>query len=104
MRLAEVKRRLEGCGLPLAYRCFPEGSAPPLPYLVYYESGEVNFPADGSNYYNTKQITVELYTQGKDPSSEAAVEAALEGLGIWEMTEVFIDSEKCLQIVYYLEV
>lgn len=104
MRLAEVKRRLEGCGLPLAYRCFPEGGAPPLPYLIYYEGGETNFPADGSNYYNIKQVTAELYTQGKDPASEEAVEEALEGLGIWAKTEEYIDSEKCLQIVYYLEV
>lgn len=104
MLAAEIKDRLEPCGLPLAYRFFPEGAAPGLPYVVWYIGGETNFPADGENYYNVKQLTVELYTKLKDPSSEAAVEAALNNLGVWSKTEEYIDSEKCYQIVYYLEV
>lgn len=104
MQAAEIMAALKECGLPLAYRQFPEGSAPGLPYAVWYIGGETNFPADGENYHNVKQITVELYTGLKDPDTEAAVEVVLNGLGIWEKTEEYVDSEKCYQIVYYLEV
>lgn len=103
MQLAEFKERLEACDFPVAYRVFPEGDAPPLPFVVYYENGERNFPADGENYYNVKQITVELYTEQKDSAAEKKVENAID-FAVWEKTEEYIDSEKCFQIVYYLEV
>ena len=103
MQLAEFKERLKVCDLPVAYRAFPEGAAPSLPYAVYYESGETNFPADGENYYNIKQMTVELYTKQKDSAAEEKVESAID-FAIREKTEEYIDSEKCFQIVYYLEV
>ena len=103
MQLEQFKERLETCGLPVAYRFFPEGEAPSLPYVVYYESGERNFPADGENYHNIKQITVELYTREKDTEAEKKVEDSI-AFAIWDKTEEYISSEKCYQIVYYLEV
>lgn len=104
MQAVDIKTVLEQCGLPLAYRMFPEGGAPPLPYVVWYIDSETNFAADGENYHNIKHLTVELYTRLKDIASETAVEAALGKLGVWEKTEEYIDSEKCYQIVYYTEV
>lgn len=104
MRAVDIKARLDACGLPLAYRMFPAGEAPPLPYLVWYVGSETNFAADGENWYNIKALTVELYTRLKDPASEEQVEAVLNGLGIWDKTEEYVDNEKCYQIVYYLEV
>ena len=104
MQAVDIKSRLETCGLPITYRQFPEGEAPNLPYAVWYLGAETNFPADGENYHNIKQLTVELYTKLKDLESEAAVEAVLNGLGVWSKTEEYIDDEKCYQIVYYLEV
>lgn len=103
MRVSEFRKRLETCGLPVAYRFFPEREAPNLPFVVWYVGGETNFPADGENYCNIKQITVELYTKRKEPAAEEAVEAALS-FAVWTKTEEYIDSEKCYQIVYYLEV
>lgn len=104
MRASEIKKALEAAELPLAYRMFQEGEAPALPYLVWYVGGEVNFPADGSNYHNIQQLTVELYTRQKDMDSEETVENVLGGLGVWSKTEVYIETEKCYQIVYDLEV
>ena len=103
MQLDEFKEKLAACGLPLAYRSFPEGAAPPLPYVVYYAPNETNFAADGENYFNIKQIIVELYTRNKDVASEASVEQAL-AFAIWDKTEEYIEAEKCYQIVYNLEV
>lgn len=98
----EIQTILEGSGLPVAYRMFPEGGSPDLPFVVWYVGSERNFPADGDNYFNIKQITVELYTRLKDTVSESAVEAVLPG--IWDKTEIYLDDENCYQIVYNLEV
>lgn len=83
---------------------FPEGDAPPLPFLVWYAGGERNFPADGVNYFNIKELTVELYTKLKDPGTEKKVQNALDSTGIWEKTEEYLEDERCYQVVYYLEV
>lgn len=104
MQAVDIKTELEKCGLPLAYRMYPEDEAPSMPFVVWYIGGETNFPADGENYYNVKQLTIELYTKLKDIESETAVETVLNTLGIWSKTEEYIDNEKCYQIVYYLEV
>ena len=104
MLASEIRERLEKSGLPLAYRFFPEDEPPPgFPYLVWYIDNETPFPADGENYYTVKHITVELYTGKKDVDAEAALEKALS-FAVWEKTEEYIDSEKCYQITYYLEV
>lgn len=104
MRLADIQIQLSGCGLPVAYRLFQEGEAPALPYVVWYVGSERNFPADGVNYHNIKELTVELYTPHKDITSETKIERVLDQMGIWSKTEAYIDSEKCFQVVYYLEV
>lgn len=104
MQASEIKTKLEECGLPIAYRMFPENEAPALPWLVWYIDSETNFPADGANYHNIKHVTLELYTELKDLDAEAAVESAIADMGIWDKTEEYIDSERCYQIVYTLEV
>ncbi len=104
MREDEIQSILETCGLPIAYRMFPEGNAPPLPFAAWYVGGETNFPADGENYFNIKELTVELYTLRKEPDMEDALEGVLGTLGIWEKTEEYLDDQGCYQIVYYLEV
>ncbi len=70
---------------------------------MWYIGSEENFPADGENYYNIKQITVELYTKFKDLEAEASVEQTL-AFAVWSKTEEYLSSEQCYQIVYYLEV
>lgn len=104
MLLTNIKDTLATCGLPLAYRLFPEGESPGLPYVVWYVDSESNFAADGENYHTIRHLTVELYTRRKDIANEAKVESALNTLGIWSKTEEYISSEKCIQTVYYLEV
>ena len=43
----EVKKIIEAQDLPVAYRAWREGEAPPLPYAVYYAGKTNNFGADG---------------------------------------------------------
>lgn len=105
MTLEGIKTILEATGLPVAYRSFPEGGAPALPFLCYYSPYTNNFAADGVAYAIINHVNVELYTQVKDPTTEGKVEAALTGAGIyWEKSETYLEDEKCLQILYEIEV
>lgn len=103
MQISELKQILESTGLPVAYRFFPEGKAPVLPFLVYYQTGARNFAADGLNYHTINNITVELYTKVKNPILEEMVEGALQ-FAIWDKDEIYNDAEKCYEIVYTMEV
>lgn len=103
MTLKDVKNMLEGTGLPVAYRAWPEAQAPPLPYICYLDAYSNNFPADGCAYLPIKHIQIELYTRLKEPMTEDKVEQALSSL-FWEKTETYIDTEGCYQILYEIEV
>lgn len=103
MSLPEIKAMLETSGFPVTYRAWPVKKAPPLPYICYLVSYSNNFGADNCVYYPVNHIQVELYTELKDPNAEDKVETALSSL-FWEKTEEYIDSEKCYQILYEIEV
>lgn len=103
MELKEICALLETTGLPVTYRAFPEGEAPPLPFICYMETGSNNFGADGIVYKKIKGIQIELYTVRKDVESEDKVEQAISSF-YWSKDENYIDSERCYQIVYEMEV
>ena len=90
MTLDELSTLLQTTGLPVTYRTWPESEAPPLPYLCYLESYSNNFAADG--------------TVLRDPETEAKVEAVLASVAFWEKTITYIETEKCYQILYEIEV
>lgn len=89
----------------VAYRAFPKKEAPELPFICYLETNTNNAFADNTVYKKKTSVDVELYTENKDTESEALIEDALSRNMIpWEKTENYIDSEKCFQITYTLEV
>lgn len=108
MTLPEIKTLLEGISgfdKKVVYYAWAEGQAPPLPFIVYFEEGINPMSADGINYYNAKQITIELYAQNKDLTSEAAVEAALTAAGIfYSKIEEYLEDEKVFETIYEIEV
>ena len=90
---------LKTTGLPVAYRHFVSPPAPP--YVVYLFSYSSNFGADNKVYQKVPNYQVELYTQIKDPTSEALIEGLFDENGIyWEKTETYIDSEGLYQVLY----
>lgn len=90
---------------PTAYWSFPEGEAPAMPFLTYFESSSDNFGADNKVYHHRKRISVELYTKTKDTAAEDAVEAALDAAGIyWEKTSTHLDDEDVFEVIYDMEV
>ena len=103
MRLEELKTLLGTTGLPVTYRAWPENDAPPMPYICYLVTYSNNFGADNRVYHKIDHLQVELYTKLKDPEAEDRVENALSSL-YWDKTEEYIDSERCYQILYEIEV
>lgn len=102
MTLAELNTTLSAV-LPgrIVYNAWPVGEAPPLPYVCYYSTGSDNFAADNVVYDSNRPVRIELYTRSKDLATEAAVEAALTGAGIyWSRDESYIDDEKVYLTIY----
>ncbi len=102
-KLQQVLKRLNTTGLPVTYRFWPEGAAPPLPFLCYFAAGSNNFAADGVVYEAITAVTIELYTKYKDTAAEELVEAALAPF-YWEKEETFLESEQCYETIYEIEV
>lgn len=108
MQLNELYSILNGISAfngKVAYRSFPLGSAPDLPYICYLETSTNNAFADNKTYKVIKGIDIELYTETKDLVSEELIESALNSNNIpWNKDETYIDSEHCYQITYSTEV
>lgn len=73
----------------------------PLPYAVVLYNATNNFEADNVSYQKKQNITIELYTQAKDETTEALVESKLDALGIpWDKDELYDDGQQ-FYINYY---
>ena len=85
----------------VAYRMFPVGAAPALPFIVYYSQGTDNQFVDNKTYHVVEDINICLYSRQKDTTSESAIESALNNNSIpWNKSEAYIDSEECYEITY----
>jgi len=101
----EIATMVASIGYPYAYFQFPEGTAQPCPYVVFFFVETDDLYADESNYQRIERINVELYTDEKDFSAEAAVESVLSSNGLtYYKEENYIESEKMWQIAYEMEV
>ena len=89
----------------VVYRSWEEGQVPAMPFVTYYYKDNASFYADGKLYYAAKNISIDLFTKEKDPTSEAAVESALTNNGLpFAKSEEFIPEENCYCITYDLGV
>lgn len=89
----------------VAYRSFPVGNAPELPFICYLETGSNNAFADNRVYKKIKGIEIELYSENKDTVSEERIEDVLDANMIpWEKDEDYIESERMLRVTYRLEI
>lgn len=103
MNAEELSALLETTGLPVTYRQWKKGSEPPPPYICYLFAYSGDFVADNQNYMPIGNYQVELYTRHKDPAAEELVEQVLrENRLPYTKTEVYLDSEKMVQVVYLI--
>lgn len=89
----------------VAYRAFPVGKAPKLPFVCYLATDTDNFDADNRVYQVIQNVDVELYTEKKDPDVEKRLEAAFDANCIpWDKTETWLDDEQCYEILYEISI
>jgi len=88
----------------VAYRAFPVGAAPSLPFICYMEMESDNFIADCKVYHKITDVNVEFYSDYKDPTTEAAIEAMFNNnLLVWDKAEYYIEAEDVTQVVYGIQ-
>ena len=108
MTFGEIEKMAGEIGLPYRYHHFDEGdeaNVPDPPYVLWLLPGSNNFSADDQVYQGIRELDVELYTDRKDPASEAAVEAVLTRHGlVYEITEAYLETEKMYEVLYEMEV
>lgn len=89
----------------VTYYQWPEGEAPSLPFICYWQPGADNFAADGVVFFSAPIIRVELYSRLRAQDEEYLVEHALTDAGIFFEKEVdYLDSEQCYMTTYTMEV
>lgn len=105
MTYDEIAEMVESVGLPCAYDHYAEGEAPDPPYILFLLPGSDNFFADGEVYEQGTEVSIELYTDRKEPPTERRVEKILREHDIpWNKSEVWIEEEKLYEVRYALSV
>lgn len=100
--LSELKKALEGTGLPVAYHHYEDEHS--YPYIVYEVTGQQNFFADGQVYQQVASIQVDLYTTTKDTATQAKLARIFEENGIpWTSNETLVQNENCYAVSYYFD-
>ena len=100
----DLMQMVEEIGLPFAYDHFAEGESPEPPFITFLLPGSDNFAADGKVYLKINEVHIELYTDEKNPETEALVEAVLDAHEIfYDKSEVWIESEKLYEVLYSFE-
>lgn len=99
--LNDALKSITGFSSKVAYRAFPVGKAPKLPFICYLATMTDNFDADNTVYHVLQDVDVELYTAKKSPEIEELIEAKFAELNIvWDKYEEWIDSQECYEIIY----
>lgn len=105
MTLEDIGNMLDETGLPVAYDHYAEGESPDPPFLVFLLPGSNHFGADGKVYRKITELDIELYTDYKDPDTEALLEDVLEAHDIYyTKDETYIESERLYEVIYSMEV
>lgn len=104
MTLSELKSAISSIPTfsnKVAYRAFPVGKAPKLPFVCILETVTENFKADSKVYQKRQFVNIELYSARKDTASEDAIEEMLDDKCIvWDKAEEYIESEQMNEVIY----
>ena len=101
MTYSEVATMIEAMGVPYAYYQFDAKTAQAPPFICFYYSGNEDLIADNINYQKIERLIIELYTDEKDFTMEAAVEGILTNYEQpYNKAETYIDSERLYEVIY----
>ena len=105
MTYKEVASMVESFGLPYAYYQFPEGTAQPTPFVVFFFKNSTDLYAENSNYKHKEVLNIELYTSEKDFDIEGVIEEFINDHGLtYYKEENYLNSEMMWQTAYEMEV
>lgn len=105
MTYQEIDGLVKSFGFPCVYHHWKPGTAPELPYVVYYYDNRSDFMADDENYVNIASVTIELYSGEKDFEAEQRIEKILKENKLpFDKMEIYIESEELFEQVYTIEV
>lgn len=105
MTYKEVASMVESFGLPYAYYQFPEGTAQPTPFVVFFFRNSTDLYAENSNYQHKEVLNIELYTSEKDFDIEGVIEEFINDHGLtYYKEENYLNSEMMWQTAYEMEV
>lgn len=105
MKLSDLASILDSIQLPYAYRAFPEGKAPNLPFICYLFDSARPEAGDNINQATITTLSIELYTEQKDFAIEQTVEDVLTANEIvFSKDETWIEKERMQMVVYTTEV
>ena len=79
--------------IPFAYDHFAEGESPDPPFICFLFPGSENFAADNVVYMEFSNLSIELYTDEKDPELEDRVEAVLNAR-CWPVRRILTGSDQ----------
>lgn len=93
---------LEELGIPSVRFAWPEGSAPELPWAVFWIDEEDGFYADGRMDVRNRAWVLELYQKTSDEELESVLEEAIIAeFSPFRKSEAWVDDENCIQTTYY---
>lgn len=97
--VAEV---ITSCGIPCAHAAWIRGSAPDLPWAVFYVENTDGFHADDCTYTSHINWVIELVQLSSDSELERELEHAIEQrFSPYEKSEYWDFQEGCLITSYY---
>lgn len=103
--MEKIKKILTEMGLPFEYHHFEEYNAVAPPFIVYFIDKANSLYADGNNYFNRKEVIIELYTDNKDSALEEKLEKIINKNGLaYDHEEGYIQSENMYLVRYEMEV
>ena len=103
MTRAEIASLIAGVGLPYAYDHFTADDSPGgPPFICFMYTDDADFKADDTNYQRITDLTIELYVDEPDFTTEDAIEAALAGaeLVYAKIGPAYIKDERMYQTTY----
>lgn len=105
MTLEELATVLVETSFPVAYLAFDADDPPPMPFIVYQETGSNNFGADNTVWHSASKIQIDLLCKKKNRFAEQALENVLTDAHMfWERESSYDDDEECYRMTYYIEI
>ena len=106
MTYQEVNTMLSEVGIPYAYNQFDNDTPQEPPFICFlYTDTSNDLFADNINYQKIRPLSIELYTDNKDFTLEAAVEQMLTSHELpFIRSETYLESERMFMVIYDTEI